>query len=195
MKKKINTEGLAQRLALIQEKYSLTNDKFGEKLGVSDVSIGKYINKQAAPGTDVYQSFNESFPEISLEWLITGKGNMLVELNKYESFKTTSEYKENEKVDHNKIEDALIKSQEQLDRFLNLLENQQRMYDYQQKLAGNQQNIIEKLSNALDRVTQDSTASHTNTERQPQGDTHQIESRETERKVRIRPKIPDDAPH
>lgn len=49
---------------------------FEKSVGMSNASFGKSLKNKGAIGTDKLENILKVYPEISLEWLITGKGTM-----------------------------------------------------------------------------------------------------------------------
>jgi transcriptional regulator with XRE-family HTH domain len=52
---------------------------FAEKMGFNQQNISNYINDENAPRKDFYEAVEKAVPEINVEWLKTGKGEMLNE--------------------------------------------------------------------------------------------------------------------
>lgn len=48
---------------------------------MSNASFGKSLKNGGAIGTDKLENFLKTYPEVSPTWLLTGKGNMLVDLD------------------------------------------------------------------------------------------------------------------
>lgn len=71
---------VSQRITEIIFYYAEGNEKrFAESLGVKPAVVNNYTKgkQQSKPGFDVLQKICEIYPDISLEWLIAGKGQML----------------------------------------------------------------------------------------------------------------------
>ncbi|HPD96056.1 MAG: helix-turn-helix transcriptional regulator [Bacteroidales bacterium] len=66
-------EGRLQKL-LIAEK--LTPAKLADTLGVQRSAISHILSGRNKPSFDLLQRLNNKFPRISIEWLLSGKGNM-----------------------------------------------------------------------------------------------------------------------
>ena len=54
---------------------------FERSIGMSNASFGKSLKNGGAIGTDKLENFLKTCPEVSPTWLLTGKGNMLVDLD------------------------------------------------------------------------------------------------------------------
>ena len=64
---------IQERISQVIDKKGITAYRFCKDLGLS---LG-YLDKRGAIGTDKYLKIIEYFPEISPEWLLTGKGEMI----------------------------------------------------------------------------------------------------------------------
>ncbi|MEM9649860.1 MAG: helix-turn-helix transcriptional regulator [Bacteroidota bacterium] len=59
---------------------NLNPNSFSKKLGLTNnVTISRLVNENRSPSFSTLYKIKESFPEVNLDWLITGKGLMLVE--------------------------------------------------------------------------------------------------------------------
>jgi len=56
--------------------------ELGKQLGVSEQTIYKYINGKSLPGIDVILKVKQMIPEINLNWLLVGEGEMYVKPQK-----------------------------------------------------------------------------------------------------------------
>ena len=63
------------RVKIIRKEAGLTQEKFGERLGVSKVAISKIESKVNSLSDQMCRSICREF-NINKEWLLTGKGNM-----------------------------------------------------------------------------------------------------------------------
>lgn len=50
---------------------------FEKSIGMSNASFGKSLKNNGAIGTDKLENILNVYPDISLEWLLTGKGEMI----------------------------------------------------------------------------------------------------------------------
>jgi len=66
-----------ERLRAIMNHYNYNYNSFGKELGYSDVAISKLLKGKNKPKFDFLQAILNRFPDISPEWLLTGKGEML----------------------------------------------------------------------------------------------------------------------
>ncbi len=64
------------RIAKLLDVKDVTASKFAEMIGVQPSNISHIISGRNKPSLDFILKVIETFPDISLDWLITGKGNM-----------------------------------------------------------------------------------------------------------------------
>jgi hypothetical protein len=55
------------------------NKRFADKVGVTEFVVSNWVKRGA--GTSVMMKIKKAFPEISVEWLLSGKGEMIKENN------------------------------------------------------------------------------------------------------------------
>lgn len=65
------------RLHAIMEWYGLNAKQFSEKVSINGSSLSYMLKGRNLPSYDALQKIIESFPEINIEWLMTGNGPML----------------------------------------------------------------------------------------------------------------------
>jgi hypothetical protein len=71
-----SVENIGQRLQAFIDHLEISNNKFGEKLGLSG-SVVSHIVHGNNFGIDKLIKILDNYPELDLDWLITGKGSML----------------------------------------------------------------------------------------------------------------------
>ena len=64
------------RLEKVLQKYNLTAAKLAEILEVQPSSISHLLSGRNKPSFDFLQRFAAKMPQINVDWLITGNGNM-----------------------------------------------------------------------------------------------------------------------
>lgn len=79
MENKIN-----DRLKSIIKKENLTHKKFSEIINIKESSLKDMFYRNYNPSSEILQKISEKFPQYSINWLLTGNGEM--ELNKSSSF-------------------------------------------------------------------------------------------------------------
>lgn len=66
-----------KRLKQIIEYYGITPHKFSQKIGLSEGTIRKILNANTSIKSENLEKLAQTFTEINLDWLITGRGEML----------------------------------------------------------------------------------------------------------------------
>lgn len=66
-------EGLRSRIKLIMEREQLNNGAFAESIGVAQATISQIMKGRNMPSTDVLLRLHQRYPDVSLDWLLTGK--------------------------------------------------------------------------------------------------------------------------
>ncbi len=66
---------ISKRLKEWLNKRELSASKFAEILGVQKSSISHILSGRNKPSFDFLQKFKEHFPDLDLEWFITGKSS------------------------------------------------------------------------------------------------------------------------
>lgn len=72
-----------ERIKTIRKYYGLTQEEFAERLGVSRVVVQSYEYGKRKPSASFVQLVCSKF-SISKDWLLTGTGDMLLELSTQE---------------------------------------------------------------------------------------------------------------
>jgi len=68
---------MTDRILSIIKYYHLSPSDFAEEIGVQRSSISHLISGRNKPSLEFVQKILARFPEISSEWLLTGKGEMI----------------------------------------------------------------------------------------------------------------------
>ncbi len=77
MPKKTEVEsGIAGRLRLIMSRMGLNQAKLAEMMDTSSAYVSNILKAGKQPGSTILSSFKKNLPEINLNWLITGDGEM-----------------------------------------------------------------------------------------------------------------------
>lgn len=69
-------ENVKNRLAAIMEKEGLTAGAFAESINIAQATISQIMRGRNMPSTEILLKLHQRYPEINLNWLITGQGNM-----------------------------------------------------------------------------------------------------------------------
>lgn len=67
---------MKDRLNEIIEKKGLTATKFAAMINVNPSAVSHLLKGRNKPGYDVLVNIARAFPDISMDWLLTGKGEM-----------------------------------------------------------------------------------------------------------------------
>lgn len=65
-----------QRLQQFLNAENLTQSQFAERIGVAKASVSHILAGRNKPGFDFIESVARFFPNLNVEWLITGRGRM-----------------------------------------------------------------------------------------------------------------------
>jgi len=65
-----------QRLQQFLNAENLTQSQLADRLGVAKASVSHILAGRNKPGFDFIESLSRQFPNLSLDWLIQGKGRM-----------------------------------------------------------------------------------------------------------------------
>ena len=68
---------MLNRIALILKQKNLTSAKFADEIGVQRSSISHVLSGRNKPGLEFIQKILKTYPEISSEWILFGKGKMM----------------------------------------------------------------------------------------------------------------------
>lgn len=79
---------MIDKILLILKAKNLSSSQFADKLGVQRSNISHILSGRNKPSLDFIMKIKSSFPEISTDWLLLGKGEMFVNVS---SDKSTSE--------------------------------------------------------------------------------------------------------
>lgn len=69
---------IIDRLKLILERVNLTPGNFADKIGVAPATISHILSgRNKYPSAEVMLRLHENFPDIDLNWLLTGEGTLV----------------------------------------------------------------------------------------------------------------------
>ena len=108
-----------QRIKEIIAHYQLEQQDFADKIGVSNSTISVTDNQLKPAGAKVVFNILREFPEVSCEWLIRGKGDMLLK-EKYFDFEKQATKEEPTITQSQYL--ALLKKVEKIQRDIRKLE-------------------------------------------------------------------------
>lgn len=73
--------GITQRLNEIKNYYNLSGVRFADKVGKVKNTFANYLNGSRPIPTDVIVDILNTFPDLSADWLLRGKGDMFNKVN------------------------------------------------------------------------------------------------------------------
>ncbi|MDR0961098.1 MAG: helix-turn-helix transcriptional regulator [Mediterranea sp.] len=65
-----------ERIKLVMEQKNLTIGAFAESIGIAQATLSHIFNGRNKPSMNVILALYERYPDVQLEWLLTGKGSM-----------------------------------------------------------------------------------------------------------------------
>jgi transcriptional regulator with XRE-family HTH domain len=92
-----------ERIQLILKTKNISASKFADEIGVQRSSISHILSGRNNPSLDFIQKILKRFPDISPDWILTGKGSMYTEPD---LFTTIEEPKEEKFVTNEVIQDS-----------------------------------------------------------------------------------------
>jgi len=104
---------MLDRILLILQIKNLSSSKFAEEIGVQRSGISHIISGRNKPSLEFVQKLLNRFPDISAEWLISGKGEMIKsELQRKEiEVQTEINYKNNSNLSNDLLKDEDFNSE------------------------------------------------------------------------------------
>jgi transcriptional regulator with XRE-family HTH domain len=76
---------MTDRISLLIKAKNLSSAQFADEIGVQRSSISHLMSGRNKPSLDLIQKTLQRFPEVSTEWLLFGKGEMVPEMNLFNS--------------------------------------------------------------------------------------------------------------
>lgn len=110
---------MKERLKQLIDYYGISTNLFSQKIGVSEGTIRKILTQNTTIRSDTLEKISQNFTEINMDWLITGRGEMLL--------KNLQEVGSSESSDNIKslieiLNRTLIEKDKQIDRLLSIIE-------------------------------------------------------------------------
>lgn len=87
---------MKDRIRIIMESQKMSQQDFALKLGISPASLSSIFNGRTNPTSNHTIAIHSAFPEISINWLMFGEGNMMVDDENARSEKTDNTLEEKE---------------------------------------------------------------------------------------------------
>ncbi|WP_172914063.1 helix-turn-helix domain-containing protein [Capnocytophaga canis] len=69
---------MKERILKILEYSGLNKKQFAEKIQITSVGLNNYIHQDRIPTTEILINIKHAFNNISIDWLLTGQGKMLL---------------------------------------------------------------------------------------------------------------------
>lgn len=67
---------MISRLKQLMDSLNISKSEFANMLGISPATVSHLLSGRNNPSYEIISTINEKFPQINLEWLINGKGDM-----------------------------------------------------------------------------------------------------------------------
>lgn len=87
-------ENLRNRIAQIMHREGLKAGEFADSINVAQATISQILKGRNMPSMDIVLRLHQRYPDICLDWLLTGKGKMSVDDNGVSSDSSTIEMTE-----------------------------------------------------------------------------------------------------
>ena len=89
---------MKERIASIMQKEGLTNAEFAEKIGISTSSLSHIFSGRNKPSLEVVMRIHKAYPNININWLLYGEGEMEEEIPSVSDIAFTLQDDENQKI-------------------------------------------------------------------------------------------------
>lgn len=74
---------MVNRIKVLAAHFNLSPTAFADRIEVARPVISHIFSERNRPSLEVIQKIGLAFPDLSLEWLLYGKGEMLIPLGKF----------------------------------------------------------------------------------------------------------------
>ena len=71
-----NTNEISDRIKSVMNKVGKNSITFSEEIGIQQSTLSHILNGRNRPSLDVVMKISQRYPEVSLDWLINGQGDM-----------------------------------------------------------------------------------------------------------------------
>ncbi len=68
---------MLERIKRIMEFYNLSSTQLADKIGAQRSAVSHVLSGRNRPSLDFVSKIKETFPDVNLEWLILGQGDMI----------------------------------------------------------------------------------------------------------------------
>ena len=127
---------MLDRIYLLIKSKNLTASKFADEIGVQRSGISHILSGRNKPSLEFIQKILSRFPEIRIEWLLNGNGQMYKDMQLFNEDLLTSE--ELNKKGKFSLSDDIMDSQ--------VVTDDANINDFQEQDTENLQNDIQKIS-------------------------------------------------
>ena len=108
---------VVERIKEYLDYKGISNAAFEKSMGLSNAAFRNLLIKKGAIGSDKLENFIILYPEVSPEWLVTGKGEMLTT----ESREEVEEVRANDKSMPERLLDIIEGQKKQIETLLEML--------------------------------------------------------------------------
>jgi len=111
---------MKERLKQLIDYYGISTNLFSQKIGVSEGTIRKILAQDTTIRSDTLEKISQNFAEINMDWLVTGRGEMLMKNPQNKDGGAN----DNENISRliTILQDALVEKDKQIDRLLSIIE-------------------------------------------------------------------------
>jgi len=71
-------ESTTERIKMIMKYYSLDEKTFADKVRIMPTTLDHILKGHKNPTLDIFKKIAFAFPEINIDWIVVGKGDMNV---------------------------------------------------------------------------------------------------------------------
>lgn len=111
---------MKERLRQLIDYYNISANLFSQKIGVSEGAIRKILTQDTTIRSDTLEKISQNFADINMDWLITGRGEML--LNNHQEEISTINNSDNVSRLITILQATLLEKDKQIDRLLSIIE-------------------------------------------------------------------------
>ncbi len=91
-------KSLIDRIKELQQHFGYTNHEFAEQLGISPAALSHIYSGRNNPSMTILEAITSRFPDVNLNYLLKGKGELFEQTNKiYDNKSMISNYMKTEK--------------------------------------------------------------------------------------------------
>ena len=104
-------KGIVSRIKMVIEHLELSVSAFADEIGVQRSSMSHLLNGRNKPSLDFVMKLVETYPEVSLDWLLKGNGNFPAKAEATEEsiiYKTNTDVKGVEKNESKKADEVSL---------------------------------------------------------------------------------------